>query len=302
MLKVGNIYWRVCYIQMPRLCLALGGAHARSIDIASVANERIHGHESFVDNYGVRIHYRSYGSGSLLVLQHGFPDRETAWNTFQIQEFSKKYTVVTPTLRGYPPSDVPPEKEDYAAAAYVSDMLPVIKAVGKGSVVIVGHDVGGVVVQNFASAHSDMLKGLVMVNTPIIPVFLPLIEFDSYQQQLSEYTIPYYAYYPGQPKNVSTIMQHILKETYRDQIADYVHKSPLYRMLDFYNENFPVPPYGQNLSTEGLTQTVPNTIIWGELDPYFSPAMLNGLEAWFDYGIRLVFNVELKSFLYFLEY
>ncbi|KAL7903857.1 putative hydrolase [Trichoderma velutinum] len=298
--------------------LALGGAHARSTSIASVANERIHGHESFVDNDGVRIHYRSYGSGPLLVLQHGFPDRETTWNTFQIQEFAKKYTVVTPTLRGYPPSDVPPAKEDYAAAAYVSDMLAVIKAVGKDSAVIVGHDVGGVVVQKFASAHSDILKGLVMVNTPIIPVFLPLIEFDSYQQQLSEYTIPYYAYQPGQPKNVSTIVQHILNETYRHQIADYVHKSPLYGMLDFYNENFPAPPYGQNLSTEGLAQTVPSAIIWGELDPYFSPAMLNGLAAWFDYGIRLVvipgaghwsfrdrptrFNAELKSFLDFLEY
>ncbi|EHK19252.1 uncharacterized protein TRIVIDRAFT_69249 [Trichoderma virens Gv29-8] len=234
--------------------LALGGANARSTNIASVANERIHGHESFVDNDGVRIHYRSYGSGPLLVLQQGSPDRETTWNTFQIQEFAKKYTVVTPTLRGYPPSDVPPEKEDYAAAAHVSDML----------------------------------KGLVMVNTPIIPVFLPLIEFDSYQHLLSEYTIPYYAYHPGQPKNVSTIVQHILNETYRDQIAEYVNKSLRYGMLDFYNENFPAPPYGQNLSTEGLTQTVPSAIIWEELDPYFSPAMQNGLEAWFDYDIRLV--------------
>ncbi|KAK4071771.1 uncharacterized protein Triagg1_6009 [Trichoderma aggressivum f. europaeum] len=243
--------------------LALGGAHARSTDIASVANERMHGHESFVDNDG-----------------HGFPDRETTWNTFQIQEFAKKYTLVTPTLRGHPPSHVPLEKEDYAAAAYVSDMLAVIKAVGKGSAVIVGHDVGGLVVQKFASAHSDMLKGLVMAI-----------------------------------RNVSAIVQHILNETYRDRIADYLHKSPLYGMLDFYNENFPAPPYRQNLSTEGLTQSA---IIWGELDPYFSPAMLNGLEAWFDYGIRLVvtpgaghwsfrdkptrLNAELKSFLDFLEY
>lgn len=99
----------------------------------------------------------------------------------RIWEFAKKYTVVTPTLRGYPPSDVPPDKEDYAAAAYVSDMLAMIKRVGKGSVVIVGHDFGGVVEQKFTSAYSDMLKGLVMVNTPITPVFLPLIESNSYQ-------------------------------------------------------------------------------------------------------------------------
>ncbi|PON20256.1 hypothetical protein TGAM01_v210898 [Trichoderma gamsii] len=299
-------------------CLALGGSYARSTNTVSVENGHIHGRESFVDNDGVRIHYRSYGSGPLLILQHGFPDRETTWNTFQVQEFAKKYTVVTPTLRGYPPSDVPPEKKDYAAAAYVSDMLAVIRATGKGPAVIVGHDVGGGIVQNFALAHSDMLKGLVMANTPIIPVFFSLIEFDSHQQQLSEYTIPYFAYQPGQPKNVSIIVQHILNETYRDEIADYLQKSPLYGMLDFYSENFPAPPYGQNLSTEGLTQTVPSAIIWGERDPYFSLAMLNGLEAWFDYGIRLItipgaghwsfrdeparFNAELKSFLDILEY
>ncbi|KAK0761773.1 hypothetical protein N5P37_004572 [Trichoderma harzianum] len=222
-----------------------------STNIASVANERIHGHESFVGNDGMGIHYRSYGSGPLLVLQHGFPDREATQNTFQPQELAKKYTVVTPTLRGYPPNDVPLEKEDYAATAYFGH----VGAVGKGSAVIVGHDVRDVVVQKFALAHSDMLMGLVMVNTPIIPVFLPLTEFDSYQQQLSEYTIPYYAFLPGHPK------KHILNETYRDQIGDYVRKFPLYGMLDFYNENFPAPPYGQNLSTKGLAQTAPSAII-----------------------------------------
>lgn len=66
----------------------------------------------------MRIHYWPYGPGPLLILQHGFPDRETTWNTFQIQEVAKKYIVVIPTLRGYPPSNVPPENEDYAAAAY----------------------------------------------------------------------------------------------------------------------------------------------------------------------------------------
>ncbi|KAL6815073.1 putative hydrolase [Trichoderma sp. SZMC 28015] len=208
----------------------------------------------------------SHSSRPLLVFTTRFPRPRDDLEHFsrpRIREFAKKYTVVTPTLRGYPPSDVPPDKEDYAAATYV----------GKGSAVIVGHDFGGVVKQKFTSAYSDMLKGLVMVNTPITP-----------------------------PKNISTIMQHILNETYRDQVADYVHKSPLYGMLDFYNENFPVPPYGQNL----------------KLDSYLSPAMLNGLQAWFDYGIRQVvvpgaghwpfrdrptrFNAELRSFLKFLEY
>lgn len=275
------------------------------------------GRQHFVDNEGIRIHYRSYGAGPLLILQHGFPDRETTWNTFQIQALVDKYTVVTPTLRGYPPSDVPPQKTDYTSDAYVSDMLAIVKATGFRSAIIVGHDVGGVVTQKFALSHPDLVDGLVMVNTPILPVFLPLIEFDTHQQFLSEYTIPYYEYRPGQPKNVSTVVEHILNKTYESEIAGYLQSSPLFGMLDFYNENFPAPPYGQNLSTVGLVQKVPSCILWGVQDPYFSPKMINNLEDWFTKGVRLVtipdaghwsfrdqpsrFNAELISFIQVLD-
>ncbi|KAF3062899.1 hypothetical protein CFAM422_010432 [Trichoderma lentiforme] len=91
-------------------------------------------------------------------------------------------------------------------------------------------------------------------------------------------------------------MQHILNETYRDQVADYVHKSPLYGMPDFYNENFPVLPYGQNLSTEGLSQTAPSAIIWGEL------VVVPGAGHWSFRDRPIRFNAELRSFLKFLEY
>lgn len=124
-----------------------------------------------------------------------------------------------------------------------------------------GHNIKGGIMQNFALAHSNILKGLVIANTPIIPVFFSLIKFNSHQQQLSKYTIPYFTYQPSQPKNISIIVQHILNKTYRNKITDYLQKSPLYRILNFYSENFPAPPYKQNLSTKGLTQTIPSAII-----------------------------------------
>jgi pimeloyl-ACP methyl ester carboxylesterase len=152
----------------------------------------------------------------------------------------------------------------------------------------VGHDIGGAVVQYFALNHSSRVEALIMMNTPVIPVFLPLIEFDKEEQEYANYTIPYYAYEPGQPKNISTLVEHIRNSTYRDEIADYLEDSPIDGMLYFYDLNYPAPPYGRNISTVGLAQTVPSLLIWGDEDPYFSPKLLDGLQKWFKDGIRLV--------------
>jgi pimeloyl-ACP methyl ester carboxylesterase len=177
----------------------------------------------------------------------------------------------------------------------------------------VGHDIGGAVVQYFALNHTDRVEALIMMNTPAIPVFLPLIEFDTEEQEYAKYTIPYYSYRPGQPKNISTLVEHIRNTTYRANIAEYLQESPIDGMLHFYSLNYPSPPYGQNISTTGLSQKVPSLLIWGDEDPYFSPKLLDGLQNWFEKGIRLVtvpgaghwvhrdswrrVNAEIKSFL-----
>jgi pimeloyl-ACP methyl ester carboxylesterase len=60
----------------------------------------------YFSNGNVKIHYHLYGQGPALVLVHGHPDNEMTFS-MQIEEFSKDYTLILPTLRGYPPSDVP---------------------------------------------------------------------------------------------------------------------------------------------------------------------------------------------------
>jgi epoxide hydrolase 4 len=273
--------------------------------------------ERFVTNNGTTLHYSKYGHGPYLVLQHGFPDRETTWDTFQVPYFAQHYTVLTPTLRGYPPSSIPPAASDYTNELFVSDLLTILNNENVDKAYILGHDIGGVVAQFFALMHPDRTAALIAVNTPILPTFLPLIEFDAGQQNLSRYTIPYFAYEPGQPKNVSTLVQHIRNHTYQAEIARYLEQSPIDGMLHFYSENYPAPPYGKNLSREGLVQKVPSMILWGTEDPYFSPKTIDGIEDWFDEGVRLVTvpgaghwvfrdeptrsNREIESFLKYME-
>ncbi|KAH9204294.1 putative hydrolase [Leptodontidium sp. 2 PMI_412] len=245
------------------------------------------GKDHFVNNDGVTLHYRQYGYGPPLVFIHGFPDNAGTWFS-QVEMFSKDYTVITPTLRGFPPSGIPPNATDYTGAKYVSDLLAVLDDIGADTAVVAAHDVGGSIMQQFAFAYPEHLEGIILINTHVLPIFLPLIEFDAGQQNMSLYTLKYFAYEPGQPKNVSFITGKIRNERYRAEIAQYLEESPMYGMLDFYKENYPSPPYKQNLSTAGCVYKIPSLILWGTEDPYFSPKMIDGIEKYFLRGVRLV--------------
>ncbi|ETS83248.1 hypothetical protein PFICI_05124 [Pestalotiopsis fici W106-1] len=304
-----QIWWKLFLVFCMIVCSTVEALAANESSIFGVSKS--------VDNNGTRLHYIVYGSGEPLVFQHGFPDRESTWNTYQINEFAQRYKVITPTLRGYPPSDVPSGHSNYSSHSFVSDLASILDNESIDRAILIGHDVGGVVTQMFAYTFPERVTALVMTNTPFIPTFIPLVEFDAEQQKMSHYTLKYFDYVEGQPKNISTIVENIWNDTYRQEITDYLQNSPLAGMLSFYNENYPAPPYGQQVNLDGLIQSVPSCIIWGEEDPYFSPRTLDGLESWFSDGVRLVtiphaghwsfrdqptrWNAELDSFLGFLE-
>ncbi|KAL1606143.1 hypothetical protein SLS60_003544 [Paraconiothyrium brasiliense] len=219
---------------------------------------------------------------------HGFPDRETTFNDFQVPMLSQRYTVITPTLRGYPPSSVPLNVESYSSSNFVSDLEAIMDYENATRATFIAHDVGGGIAQFFAFTHPRRVEALILMNAPIIPTFQQLLSSDSEAQQYARYTIPYYTYEPGQPKNISTLVEPIRNITYRASIASYLNASPISGMLHFYNLNYPGPPYGQHFNVSGLVQKVPTMLIWGSEDPYFSPKIIDGLQDWFSKGIRLV--------------
>ncbi|KAF2010262.1 putative hydrolase [Aaosphaeria arxii CBS 175.79] len=268
------ILWATC-------CQSLASAHAKILPPAN-------GEEIFINNNGVTLHYRKYGCGPYLVLQHGFPDRETTFADFQVPAFAQSYTVLTPTLRGYPPSSVPPEAADYGPDYLVSDLAAILDHENTTTATVIGHDFGGAVVQYFSLYHPERVEAMVMMNTPPFATFVPLINFDKEAQEYARYTIPYYTYKPGQPKNISTLVENIRNTTYRAEIAAYLEASPIDGMLHYYSANYPGPPYEQNTSVSGYVQKVPSMLLWGVEDVYFSPKMLDGLEGFYNKGIRLV--------------
>ena len=70
------------------------------------------------------------GDGPLVLLLHGFPDNAWTWE-YQLLALAREgYRAVAPFLRGYPPSDVPPEPFDTEDLA--SDVRALVGALANG--------------------------------------------------------------------------------------------------------------------------------------------------------------------------
>lgn len=246
-----------------------------------------HSWEGFVENEGVCTHYRATGSGPLLFLLHGFPDNsDTFYN--HVPELAKQYTVVTPSRRGFPPSGVPDKDEDYQLAKVVSDIVTLIKTPGGRKVLLGGHDFGGAMAQLLAYSMPHMVKGLILMNPPVIPRLQYLVSFDPEQQKASKYTIHLMQYKIGDDKEVAEKAAPIRDPARRKEIEDYLTASPINGMMAYYKENYPAPPYGQTSPLQNLTIPVPTLLIWGVEDTYFIPKFVDGIPGIFPNSTRLV--------------
>jgi len=241
----------------------------------------------FFVNNGVRIHYRIYGSGPALVFVHGHPDNEMTFE-HQINEFAKDHTVILPTVRGYPPSDVPLDENLYDGNVMAGDLLALIDHLQFERAIFAGGDVGGILVQKLAFLHPERFNGLVIFNTPILGTMMHLIHHDKDQQRLSQYSLKYIKHNPGDAYDVDHVVRTIPDPEYRAKIKQYLLESPEGGMFYFFRKNFPGPPYGQNVDTSNMHYKMPSVVIWGMQEPYFSDKMLDGFYKWFDQSVRVV--------------
>ena len=119
---------------------------------------------------GVRLHYRRLGDGPAMVLLHGYPQTGHCWRKV-MPALAERFTVIAPDLRGYGDSDRPPAGYDKRQMA--ADVAELIRALGLGPVVLVGHDRGGRVAHRFALDHEQLVIRLVLLDiAPTYDVFM----------------------------------------------------------------------------------------------------------------------------------
>src|ERR1700753_3562599 len=102
-------------------------------------------------------HVARVGKGAALLLLHGWREFWIAWEPV-MERLADRYTLIAPDLRGFGDSDKP--QGPYGPDQHTDDMLALLDALGIDKAGVVGHDVGGAVMQPLARKAPERIAGL----------------------------------------------------------------------------------------------------------------------------------------------
>ncbi|KIR65015.1 MULTISPECIES: alpha/beta hydrolase [Micromonospora] len=110
---------------------------------------------------GVELNTAVAGSGSPIVLLHGFPQTHLMWRHVAA-ELAVEHTVICPDLRGYGASDKPAEDgpDTYSKRTMGADVVAVAKALGHDRFALAGHDRGALVAIRTGLDHPEHVTHL----------------------------------------------------------------------------------------------------------------------------------------------
>jgi len=116
---------------------------------------------------GVSLWHEEHGTGDpAIVFVHGFACDHSQFDA-QVARFSAHHRTLTVDLRGHGRSDAP--VQDYTMAAFADDVAWQAREAGVSRAVFVGHSMGGVVTAMVAARHPELVAGVVMLDSAIVP-------------------------------------------------------------------------------------------------------------------------------------
>ncbi|MEO8836607.1 MAG: alpha/beta fold hydrolase [Caldimonas sp.] len=146
--------------------------------------------ESYVQAVGNGIDLSCRAAGRVgapvLVFLHGFPEAAFVWDEM-LERFAGRYRCVAPNLRGYERSTSPAQVGAYRAKHLMADIAGLIGALGAPVEALVAHDWGGALAWSLAAQRPELLKRLVIVNSPHPATFLRELQTNPGQQAASAY-------------------------------------------------------------------------------------------------------------------
>lgn len=111
---------------------------------------------------GKLLPHRRAGSGTPLVLVHGYLGGSAQWET-EIAHFSADYDVIAPDLPGFG------DAAEEAGCARIGDMadrvIGLLDALGIDRFVLLGHSMGGMIAQEIAAKVGDRIVSLILYGT-----------------------------------------------------------------------------------------------------------------------------------------
>ncbi len=142
----------------PALLAALAALPAHSVRAQAVSGS--------VASGGATIAYRVQGHGPALMLVHGYPLSGELFAKNRAA-LSRRYTVVTPDLRGFGSSTTPDTKG--GVQLYAKDMLAVMNHLHIQKAIIGGMSMGGPVVLEMYREAPQRFRGMILIDSAAAP-------------------------------------------------------------------------------------------------------------------------------------
>jgi pimeloyl-ACP methyl ester carboxylesterase len=106
---------------------------------------------------GAAFHVVRIGIGEPLLLLHGWPEFWLTWEPVMTR-LANRFQLIAPDLRGFGDSDKP--AGPFGPDGHAADMVALLDALGVERIGVVGHDVGGAIMQPLARKMPERLTGL----------------------------------------------------------------------------------------------------------------------------------------------
>ncbi len=119
-----------------------------------------------VDGGGVPLTVVEAGQGGRpLLVVHGFTGSKEDFTPFFDRWAAAGWHVAALDLRGHGESGKPDDPDDYSIARMAADVLDVLDALGWSRAALLGHSLGGMIVQEVALTFDERVSALVLMDT-----------------------------------------------------------------------------------------------------------------------------------------
>jgi pimeloyl-ACP methyl ester carboxylesterase len=259
--------------------------------------------------HGITLSCRLAGDPTrpVLMFLHGFPEAAFVWDGL-LEHFSQPanggYFCIAPNLRGFEQSSAPADPKAYRAKHLVQDIAALVAQVAPGGQLeaLVAHDWGGAVAWSVAATLPQLMKKLVIINSPHPGTFLRELQQSPAQQASSAYMnflirpdaeallaeddFRRLWQFLTNGKDAQAGSPAWLTEDVKDQYRA-IWRAGLTGGCNLYRASPLRPPRPEDpaaaavtLPPELLRVELPTLVLWAMDDIALPPALINGLETW----------------------
>ena len=259
--------------------------------------------------HGIRLSCRMAGDPGrpVLMFLHGFPEAAFVWDGL-LEHFAQPenggYLCIAPNLRGFEQSSAPADPKAYRAKHLVQDIAALVALVAPDGQLeaLVAHDWGGAVAWSVAATLPQLMKKLVIINSPHPATFLRELQHSPAQQASSAYMnflirpdaeallaaddFRRLWQFLTNGKNPQAGTPAWLTDEVKDQYRA-VWRAGLTGGCTLYRASPLRPPRpgdpaaaAVTLPPELLRVELPTLVLWAMDDIALPPALIAGLEAW----------------------